>query len=114
MALTSPLASIIGNSLRQTCTVYRYGGSDPSGQPVYHDGVEYPCRLAIRTVRQMSPTGDIISNTAVETVVPADCPVQAHDMIDLPAPYEQGAVIREVVTATDQWARTTHKVVRIL
>ena len=113
MALTSPLASVIQNSLRQTCTIYRYGGADRSGQPVYHDGIVYPCRLAIRTVRALDPVGDVITNSAVEAVVPADCPVQAMDMIDLPEPYEQGAIIKEVVTATDQWARTTHKVVRI-
>ena len=57
--------------------------------------------------------GDYISNSAVSLVLPANCQIGAYDRVDLPAPYQQGAVIREVVTATDFLGRITHQVVRI-
>ena len=104
MAL-SPLAEIYKNSMRQTCTLYRYGGADPTGQPVYGQGEQLPCRLAIKTERSFSDT--------VTVLLPASAAIGAYDRLDLPAPYQQGAIIREVVTATDQWGRTTHQVVRI-
>ena len=113
MAQVSPLAEIIGNTLRQVCTVYRYGGADPTGQPIYGTGTQYPCRLAIRTERSFNDTGDYITNSTVNVLLPASAELGAYDMIDLPAPYQQGAIIREVVSATDQWGRATHQVVRI-
>lgn len=112
MAL-SPLAEIYKNSMRQTCTIYRYGGADPTGQPVYGQGEQLPCRLAIKTERSFSDTGDYITNSTVTVLLPASAAIGAYDRLDLPAPYQQGAIIREVVTATDQWGRTTHQVVRI-
>ena len=112
MAL-SPMSEILGNSMRQTCTLRRYAGADPTGQPVYHQGEEWRCRLANRTERQITDRGDYITNSTVQIILPADCPVQAYDQIDLPSPYQQGAVIREVITGTDQWGNITHKAVRI-
>lgn len=113
MAQISPLAEIFKNSMRQTCTVYRYGGADPTGQPVYGAGAEYPCRIALRTERSFNDAGDYITNSTVNLLLPADCAIGAYDMVDLPAPYQQGAIIREVVTATDFQGQTTHQVVRI-
>ena len=113
MAQVSPLAEILANSMRQTCTIYRYGGADPTGQPVYSSGTSWPCRIAIKTERSFNDTGDYITNSTVSLVLPANCDIGAYDMVDLPAPYQQGAIIREVVTATDQWGQTTHQVVRI-
>jgi len=112
MAL-SPLAEVFKNSMRQACTVYRYGGADPTGQPIYSAGVSWPCRIAIRTERSFNEAGDYITNSTVALLLPADCAIGAYDKVDLPAPYEQGAIIREVVTATDMWGNTTHQVVRI-
>lgn len=109
----SPLASIIKNTFFQTCTVYRYGGADPTGQPKYNAGELIPCRLAIRTKRVPTAEGDYITNTDVSVLVPAETALQAYDMIDLPAPYEQGAIIGSVTTGTDQWGNVTHQVVRI-
>lgn len=109
----SPQAEIWRNSMRQQCTLYRYAGADPTGQPAYGDGTVWQCRLAIRTERNISDTGDYISNSTVTIVMPADCPVQAYDKIDLPQGYQQGAIIREVITGTDQWGQITHKAVRI-
>ena len=109
----SPLAEVLKNTMRQTCTVYRYGGADPTGQPIYSWGTAWPCRIAIRTERSITDTGDIITNSSVTLLLPADCPVQAYDQIDPPSPYAHGAVIREVVTATDAWGGITHKAVRI-
>lgn len=109
----SPMAEIWANSMRQQCTISRYKQADPTGQPLYYTGVEYPCRLAIRTERNLSPTGDYISNSTVTVILPADCPVQAYDRIDLPQGYDQGAIIREVITGTDFLGQITHKVVRI-
>lgn len=113
MAPLSPLAEVFKNSMRQTCTVYRYAGADPTGQPVYGQGTEYPCRIAIRTERSFSDAGDYITNSTVSLLLPADVAIGAYDMVDLPAPYQQGAVIREVVTASDFLGQTTHQVVRI-
>lgn len=112
MAL-SPLAEIRRNTMMQTCIIRRYAGADPTGQPVYHSDETWPCRLAIRTERNISDTGDYISNSTVTVILPADCSVQAYDQIDLPQPYDQGAIIREVTTATDVWGNVAHKVVRI-
>ena len=109
----SPQAEIWRNTMRQTCTIYRYTGADPTGQPQYAQGTEWPCRLAIRTERNISDDGDYITNSTVTAILPADCEVQAYDQIDLPRPYAHGAVIREVVTATDVWGGVTHKAVRI-
>lgn len=111
--MVSRLAEVWRHNMRQTCTLHRYAGADPSGQPIYGDGVEYPCRLAIRTERTFSADGDYITNSTVQIVLPADCPVQAYDIIDLPSDYQQGAIIREVITGTDQWGEVTHKAVRI-
>ncbi len=111
--MVSRLAEIWTHNMRQVCTLHRYAGADPTGQPIYGDGVEYPCRLAIRTERTISQDGDYITNSTVQVVLPADCPVQAYDSIDLPADYQQGAIIREVITGTDQWGEVTHKAVRI-
>ena len=114
MALSiSPLAEVVQNTMMQTCTVYKYIGADPTGQPQYAQGIEYPCRLAIRTERTIADTGDIITNTAVVISIPAAADVQAYDQIDLPQGYRQGAVIRDVATATDAWGQITHRVVRI-
>ena len=109
----SPQSEIWNNSLRQQCTVYQYAGADPTGQPTYGEGTSTKCRIALRTERQITPQGDYITNSTVVVVLPADCPVQAYDRIDLPAPYQEGAVIREVITGTDQWGKVTHKAVRI-
>lgn len=109
----SPQSEIWNNSMRQQCTVYSYAGADPTGQPVYGNGTSTKCRIALRTERQITPQGDYITNSTVVVVLPADCPVQAYDRIDLPAPYQEGAVIREVITGTDQWGKVTHKAVRI-
>ena len=109
----SPQAEIWRNTMKQTCTVYRYTGTDVTGQPQNAQGIEWPCRLAIRTERAIADTGDVITNSTVKIVVPADCPVQAYDQIDLPNPYQHGAVIREVITATDIFGQVTHKAVRI-
>ena len=113
MAQISPLAEIAKNSMHQTCTIYRYGGADPTGQPVYSSGEQSPCRISIKTERSINEYGDYISNSAVSLVLPANCQIGAYDRVDLPAPYQQGAVIREVVTATDFLGRITHQVVRI-
>lgn len=99
--------------MRQTCTIRRYAGADPTGQPVYHSDETWKCRLAIRTERNITDAGDYISNSTVQIILPASCEVQAYDQIDLPSPYQQGAVIREVITGTDQWGQVTHKAVRI-
>lgn len=112
MAL-SPQAEIWRNTMRQTCTVRRYAGSDPTGQPVYHAGESWPCRLAIRTERQFTDAGDYITNSTVTVILPGDCTIQANDQIDLPSEFQEGAVVREVVTATDIWGQVTHKAVRI-
>ena len=112
MAL-SPIAEILNNSMRQTCTIYRYGGADPTGQPIYSSGKACPCRIALRTERSFNDAGDYITNSTVSLVLPASCDIGAYDMVDLPAPSQQGALIREVVTATDQWGQITHQVVRI-
>lgn len=111
--MVSRLAPIWRNNMRQVCTLHSYAGADPTGQPIYSAGVQYPCRLAIRTERTISDDGDYITNSTVQVVLPADCPVQAYDSIDLPADYQQGAIIREVITGTDQWGEVTHKAVRI-
>ena len=109
----SRLAPIWKASMRQTCTVAQYTGADPTGQPIYGTGIEYPCRLAIRTERTISDDGDWITNSTVQVILPADCPVQAYDQITLPTVYDEGAVIREVITGTDQWGLPTHKAVRV-
>ena len=114
MEVVSRFAEIGKANMRQRCTVYRYTGCDMTGQPQYDQGIEYPCRLAIRTERSFSDTGDLITNSTVKIILPADCPVQAYDQIDLPSPYQQGAIIKEVTTATDVWGLITHKAVRIL
>ena len=49
----------------------------------------------------------------MQIILPVNCPVQANDCIDPPEEYAQGAIIREVITGTDQWGEPTHKVVRI-
>lgn len=109
----SPLAEVLKNTMRQTCTVYRYGGADPTGQPIYSQGIAWPCRIAIRTERGFNEAGDYITNSTVNLLLPANCEVGAYDMVDLPAPYQQGAIIREVITATDLLGRATHQAVRI-
>ena len=109
----SAQAEIWANSMNQQCTVYQYIGSDPTGQPTYGQGASSRCRLAIRTERQITPQGDYITNSTVTVILPAECPVQAYDRIDLPAPYQEGAVIGEVITGTDFYGNVTHKVVRI-
>lgn len=109
----SPLAEVLKNTMRQTCTVYRYGGADPTGQPIYSRGTAWPCRIAIRTERSFNEAGDYITNSTVNLILPANCEVGAYDMVDLPAPYQQGAIIREVVTSTDFLGRATHQAVRI-
>ena len=113
METVSRLAPIMAANMRQHCTVYRYTGTAPTGQPQYEQGQEWPCRLAIRTEKSITDTGDIITNSTVTILLPAACPVQAYDQVDLPRPYAHGAVIREVITATDAWGSVTHKVVRI-
>ena len=113
METISRLAPIARRSMRQHCTLYSYTGTALTGQPQYTQGIEWPCRIAIRTERSITDTGDIITNSSVTLLLPADCPVQAYDQIDPPSPYAHGAVIREVVTATDAWGGITHKAVRI-
>ena len=116
MALTegiSPQSEVWANTMNQQCTVYKYAGALPTGQPSYGEGTQWRCRLAIRTERQIANTGDYITNSTVTVVLPADCDIEAYDQIDLPAGYQQGAVIREVITATDMWGKITHKVARI-
>lgn len=109
----SPQSEVWANTMMQTCTVYKYTGAEPTGQPVYGEGTQWRCRLAIRTERQITPQGDYITNSTVVVVLPADCDIEAYDRIDLPAPYQEGAVIKEVITGTDQWGKVTHKAVRI-
>lgn len=109
----SPQAEVWANTMMQKCTVYKYAGALPTGQPSYGEGTEWRCRLAIRTERNITDQGDYISNSTVTVVLPADCDIEAYDQIDLPAGYQQGAVIREVITATDVWGAITHKVARI-
>lgn len=111
--MVSRLAPIMTQSMRQTCTVSHYTGADPTGQPIYGTGVEWPCRIAIRTKRTVSNDGDWTTNSGVRIILPADCDIEAYDRIDLPEPYAQGAIIAEVTTATDIWGETTHKVVGI-
>jgi hypothetical protein len=107
------MAEIVNNTMRQSCTVYKYAGADMTGQPTYGAGIEYSCRLAIRTERQITDKGDYITNSTVQILLPASTDIEAYDRIDLPAGYDQGAIIREVITATDQWGQPTHKAVRI-
>ncbi len=109
----SPLAEIFQNSMRQTCTVYKYAGADPTGQPTYGQGTEYPCRIGINTRRSISDTGDEITNGGVRILLPVTTDVEAYDQIDLPHGYRHGAVIAEVTTATDFRGQPTHKVVVI-
>lgn len=109
----SPLAKVMENTMRQSCTVYHYAGADEYGQPVYGEGEVVPCRLAIRTGRTLSPDGDYITNTQVTVLVPSSTVIQAQDRIDLPEPYDRGAVVSMVTTATDFLGRVTHRAVRI-
>ena len=114
MALTvSALAEVWNNSMRQSCTVHKYTGADPTGQPIYGEGVPTKCRINVKTERQITDTGDYITNSTVEIVLPVSSEIEAYDRIDLPAPYQQGAVIREVITGVDMWGLPTHKAVRI-
>lgn len=114
MALTvSALAEVWGNSMRQSCTVYKYTGADATGQPQYGEGTETKCRINVKTERQITDTGDYITNSTVEIVLPVSTEIEAYDRIDLPAGYQQGAIIREVITGVDQWGLPTHKAVRI-
>ena len=116
MALTegiSPSSEIWKNTMHQQCTVYSYTGADPTGQAQYTEGTIVPCRLAIRTKRTVTDQGDYITNTSVTVLLPATCTVQAYDRIDLPAPYQEGAVISDVITGTDFLGNITHTVVRI-
>lgn len=113
MASVSRLAGITAHTMRQVCTIYRYAGADDTGQPVYHDGIATRCRLAIRTRRVLDDAGDYITNQEVVVIVPADTAIQAMDMVDLPAPYQQGAVVASVATATDMLGNVTHQAVRI-
>lgn len=116
MALTegvSPQSEVWANTMNQTCMVYKYAGADATGQPTYGEGTQWRCRLAIRTERNITDQGDYITNSTVVVVLPADCDIEAYDQIDLPAGYQQGAVIREVITATDVWGKITHKVARV-
>lgn len=110
----SPLSVMWRESMKQKCTVYKLTGTDYTGQSIYGDGVEWPCRIGIRTKRTVTNEGDFSTNSQVAIVLPADCDIEAYDKIDLPSPYEQGAIIGEVTTATDQWGGITHKAVRIL
>lgn len=113
--VVSPIAEILRNQMRQSCTVYPYSGTATSGQPEYaEEGTVYPCRIAVHEARTVADTGDEITDTGVTVYLPADADVTAYDRIDLPADYEQGAVIREVVTGIDWQGAVTHKVVRIL
>ena len=113
--VVSPISSILKNQMRQSCTVYSYEGTAPSGQPEYAaDGTIYPCRIAVHEARTVADTGDEITDTGVTVYLPADAEVTAYDRIELPADYEQGAVIKEVVTGIDWQGAVTHKVVRIL
>ena len=84
-----------------------------TGQPTYGAGTVVRCRLAIRTERQITDKGDYITNSTVQILLPASTEIEAYDRIDLPQGYDQGAIIREVITATDQWGQPTHKAVRI-
>ncbi len=112
MAL-SPISPIWKNSMRQSCTVYRYQGAEMDGQPIYGTGTEYPCRIALKTERTVTDEGDYITNSTVVITLPGDAEVQAYDRIDLPTGYQQGAVIREVLTLTDAQGRISHRTVRI-
>ncbi|MBQ6357382.1 MAG: hypothetical protein IJI97_00300 [Clostridia bacterium] len=114
MEAVSRFAPIARRGMNQTCTVYKFTGNDPSGQPQYAQGTEWPCRVAVRTERSVSDTGDLITNSTAVLILPADCDIQAYDQIDMPSPYRQGAVVREVVTATDYLGQVTHRAVRIL
>ena len=109
----SPQSEVWANTMNQQCTVYKYTGAELTGQPTYGEGTSTKCRIALRTERQIANTGDYITNSTVVVVLPADCDIEAYDQIDLPAGYQQGAVIREVITATDMWGKITHKVARI-
>lgn len=109
----SGLATILRANMRQTCTVYRYAGAAEDGQPIYGAPVRWPCRIAIKTRRVLSQDGDWITNSAVVVALPAECEIGAYDRIDLPAGYEQGAVVGEVITGTDQWGNVTHRSARI-
>lgn len=113
MAVISPLSVMWRESMRQKCTVHKLVSTDFTGQNVYGEGTEVPCRVGIRTKRAVTDEGDFINNSQVVVVLPADCDIEAYDKIDLPHPYDQGAVIEEVTTATDQWGGITHKAVRI-
>ena len=114
MALTvSALAEIFNNSMRQECTVYKYTGADATGQPQYGEGSSSKCRINVKTERQITDTGDYITNSTVEIVLPVSTEIEAYDRIDLPDGYQQGAIIREVITGVDQWGLPTHKAVRI-
>lgn len=112
MAL-SPISSVWRKSMRQKCTIYRYTGAALDGQPQYGQGTEYPCRIALKTERTVSDEGDYVTNSTVVVTLPGDADVQAYDRIDLPAEYQQGAVIREVLTLTDAQGRISHRSVRI-
>ena len=111
--MVSRLAGVWAHNMRQKCTVYKYTGADPTGQPIYGTGKDYSCRIAIRTERTLDQDGDYITNSTMQIILPADCDIEAYDRIDPPAGYAQGAIIREVITGTDQWGETTHKAVRI-
>ena len=111
--MVSRLAEVWRHNMRQECTVHKYTGADPTGQPQYGTGTTYPCRLAIRTERTIDQDGDYITNSTVQVILPANCDIEAYDRIDLPDGFNQGAIIREVITGTDQWGEITHKAVRI-
>ena len=114
MAMTvSALAEIYDNSMRQQCTVYKYAGADATGQPTYGTGTPTKCRINVKTERQITDTGDYITNSTVEIVLPVSSEIEAYDRIDLPTGYQQGAIISEVITGVDQWGNVTHKAVRI-
>ena len=110
----SPLSVMWRESMKQKCTVYKLTGTDYTGQAEYSAGVEWPCRVGLRTKRTMTNEGDYSTNSQVAIVLPADCDIEAYDKIDLPSPYGQGAVIGEVATACDQWGQITHKAIKIL
>ena len=107
------MAEIWTNSMRQSCTVYKYAGADPTGQPQYGDGTVTKCRINVKTERQITDTGDYITNSTVEIVLPASSEIEAYDRIDLPSGYQQGAIIKEVITGVDMFGLPTHKAVRI-
>lgn len=92
MTATSPGAALAAGPMLEVCTIYHAvldaDGNlvpDSEGEPQFQAGVASPCSIGQKVVRNIMPSGDVMTDTQTVVRLPVGSAFGIHDRLEYDA-----------------------------